>query len=162
MKGLEEWNKKDVRLILRITLEILTEVSSLLGNTWYRIDLFPNFRSVRVSLQLDQVVDETLTTFITNIFRIVNDATKDDSKTGDFERFFFHSVELGYSLKVDDTIFEDEFNLCQYPRLKERSLETTLESDFIDNLKLNIVYKRDYDKYDDRCTNLSKGAKRFP
>jgi hypothetical protein len=133
---------------------------------------------MRVSIiQLDKTADESLTNLITTLFRIVNDATKDDStKTGDFERFFFHSVELGYSLKVDDTIFEDsnifKNPLCiEYPKMiqKEAHYETTLESDFIDNLKLNIVYKRDYDKYDDSvCTKISslyKGSvlkKRFP
>ena len=52
---------------------------------------------------------------------------------------------------------------------KEAHYETALESDFIDNLNLNIVYKRDYDKYNDSiCTKIAsiyKGyapKKRFP
>ena len=183
MKGLEEWNKKMLdsgHHFEELRVRDSDGSKFAIGNTWYRIDLFPNFSfyAMRVSaVQLDQVVDETLTTFTTNVFRIVNDATKDDStKTRDFERFFFHSVELGYSLKVDDTIFEDsnifKNPLCiEYPKMiqKEAHYETTLESDFIDNLKLNIVYKRDYDKYDDSvCTKISslyKGSvlkKRFP
>jgi hypothetical protein len=39
---------------------------------------------------------------------------------------------------------------------KEAHYETSLESDFIDNLKLNIVYKRDYDKSTDSiCTKIA-------
>jgi hypothetical protein len=183
MNSLEEWNKTMLdseHHFKELPMRNSDDRKFSIANTWYRIDLLPNFPfyAMRVSaVQIDQVVDETLTSFITNIFRIVNDATKDDStKTGDFERFFFHSVELGYSLKVDDTIFEDtnifKNPLCvEYPKMiqKEAHYETTLESDFIDNLKLNIVYKRGYDKYDDSvCTKISslyKGSvlkKRFP
>ena len=183
MNGLEEWNKKMLdsgHHFEELPMRNSDDEKFSIANTWYRIDLLPNFPfyAMRVSIiQLDKTADESLTNLITTLFRIVNDATKDDStKTGDFERFFFHSVELSYSLKVDDTIFENSniFKnlLCiEYPKMiqKEAHYETALESDFIDNLNLNIVYKRDYDKYNDSiCTKIAsiyKGyapKKRFP
>lgn len=144
-----------------------------IGNSLYRIDLFPNisFYTLRVTVvQLDKVDDESLTNFITSLFKIVNDATKDDTtKTGDFERFFFYSVELGYSLKVDDTIFEDTGMFMnplsvEYPRMiqKEAHYEVLLESDFLDSINLNIIYKREYDKDTDYiCTKIASVYKGY-
>lgn len=138
-----------------------------IANGLYRIDLFPNFShyAMRVTVvQLDKIDDESLINFITSLFKIINDATKDDTtKTGDFERFFFHSVELGYSLKVNDTIFEDAGMFMnplrvEYPNMiqKEAHFETLLESDFLESIDLNIIYKRSYDKDTDYiCTKIA-------
>ena len=157
-----------------------------IGNSLYRIDFsstFPSYTMRITVMQLDHVDDNSLIDFITTLFRMVNDTTTNDAdkvKKGNMERFFFRTVEFGYVLNVDDSIFEEKrlFThplMVEYPNMYqiESKYEALLESDFLDGLHLNIMYKRDYDKNTDYlCTKIAamyKGTvpgqlnkKRFP
>lgn len=148
----------------------------LLANCFYSVEGLKNKERyseyVLRIIPIQNVSDDDYIKFVVSLFRIINDATRDEThkvKKGDFERFFFKKVEFGISIKVPGTLFEHK-NLfthplaCDYPHMiqTEAHFEVSLDSDFMEGLNLNLLYKREYDKEEgDICTQIAGIYKAF-
>lgn len=114
--------------------------------------------------------------FIVNVFKIINEATKDYPVDNDFERFFIKKVELIRTLKL---LHEDVFRYLpmdnplavEYPAMQFNELTQSmpLDTEFLANSKLTVKYKKGYDKlendthsYIDAIYSGETPDKRFP
>ena len=133
---------------------------------------------LRTQKMQNNISDEAFIEFNLNVFKVVHEEAcllyKNSDLGWDYEHFFFKNVEYGHLMEYEGNIFKDmkfeQLFAVEYPNAEQTKAvyESALTSDFIDNLNVELAFKKVADKEKNVHTSvvaLYKGdcpAKQYP